>query len=189
MNCFTVKLLQYVLRVLIIYCICISGYYKNNQKVAIKTLKEGSMEPKAFLQEANLMKKLQHERLVKLHAVVTKEPIFIVTEFMANGEDIFSIICLSRSRLKDIHLKYYLPLINFHFTNFRELIRLSENRRWQKTKTAQADRYGSSGWYRLFIFTSVLLRVHLSLNCQKKYLIVLVCWILSFCFFNNNQNV
>ncbi|XP_058235774.1 tyrosine-protein kinase Blk [Hemibagrus wyckioides] len=61
------------------------GYYKNNQKVAIKTLKEGSMEPEAFLQEANLMKKLQHERLVKLHAVVTKEPILIITEYMANG--------------------------------------------------------------------------------------------------------
>ncbi|XP_072552576.1 tyrosine-protein kinase Blk [Salminus brasiliensis] len=61
------------------------GYYKNNQKVAIKTLKEGSMEPEAFLQEANLMKKLQHERLVKLHAVVTQQPILIVTEFMSNG--------------------------------------------------------------------------------------------------------
>uniref|UniRef100_A0A3B4DBM3 Tyrosine-protein kinase n=1 Tax=Pygocentrus nattereri TaxID=42514 RepID=A0A3B4DBM3_PYGNA len=62
-----------------------SRYYKNNQKVAIKTLKEGSMEPEAFLQEANLMKKLQHERLVRLHAVVTKQPILIVTEFMTNG--------------------------------------------------------------------------------------------------------
>lgn len=72
---------------LINYCICTPGYYKNNQKVAIKTLKEGSMEPEAFLQEANLMKKLQHERLVKLHAVVTKEPILIITEYMANGED------------------------------------------------------------------------------------------------------
>ncbi|XP_062857401.1 tyrosine-protein kinase Blk [Trichomycterus rosablanca] len=61
------------------------GYYKNNQKVAIKTLKEGNMEPAAFLQEANLMKKLQHERLVKLHAVVTQEPILIVTEYMSNG--------------------------------------------------------------------------------------------------------
>ncbi|XP_053744261.1 tyrosine-protein kinase Blk [Synchiropus splendidus] len=61
------------------------GYYKNTQKVAIKTLKEGTMEPEAFLQEANLMKKLQHERLVKLHAVVTKPPILIVTEFMING--------------------------------------------------------------------------------------------------------
>uniref|UniRef100_A0AAY5EQS4 Tyrosine-protein kinase n=1 Tax=Electrophorus electricus TaxID=8005 RepID=A0AAY5EQS4_ELEEL len=62
-----------------------SSYYKNNQKVAIKTLKEGTMEPAAFLQEANLMKKLQHVRLVRLHAVVTQEPILIVTEFMANG--------------------------------------------------------------------------------------------------------
>lgn len=61
------------------------GFYKNNQKVAIKTLKEGTMEPEAFLQEANLMKQLQHERLVKLHAVVTREPIYIVTEYMANG--------------------------------------------------------------------------------------------------------
>lgn len=43
------------------------------------------MEPEAFLQEANLMKQLQHDRLVKLHAVVTKEPIYIVTEYMANG--------------------------------------------------------------------------------------------------------
>ncbi|KAM4632895.1 tyrosine-protein kinase Blk [Polymixia lowei] len=61
------------------------GYYKNSQKVAIKTMKEGTMEPEAFLQEANLMKQLQHERLVRLHAVVTKEPILIVTEFMTNG--------------------------------------------------------------------------------------------------------
>ncbi|XP_056283407.1 tyrosine-protein kinase Blk [Pseudoliparis swirei] len=61
------------------------GYYKDTQKVAIKTLKEGTMEPAAFLQEANLMKQLQHERLVRLHAVVTMEPILIVTEFMING--------------------------------------------------------------------------------------------------------
>ena len=62
------------------------GYYKGRQKVAIKTLKEGTMEPAAFLQEANLMKKLKHDRLVHLHAVVTMEPILIVTEFMCNGE-------------------------------------------------------------------------------------------------------
>ena len=43
------------------------------------------MAPEAFLQEANLMKQLRHERLVRLHAVVTKEPILIVTEFMLNG--------------------------------------------------------------------------------------------------------
>ncbi|XP_064196963.1 tyrosine-protein kinase Blk isoform X1 [Anguilla rostrata] len=61
------------------------GYYKNSQKVAIKMLKEGSMEPEAFLQEANLMKQLHHDRLVRLYAVVTQEPILIITEFMANG--------------------------------------------------------------------------------------------------------
>ncbi|XP_059782191.1 tyrosine-protein kinase Blk isoform X2 [Balaenoptera ricei] len=62
-----------------------SSYYKNNIKVAIKTLKEGTMSPEAFLGEANLMKTLRHERLVRLYAVVTKEPIYIVTEYMARG--------------------------------------------------------------------------------------------------------
>nr|KAF6479163.1 BLK proto-oncogene, Src family tyrosine kinase [Molossus molossus] len=61
------------------------GYYKNSMKVAIKTLKKGTMSPEAFLGEANLMKTLQHERLVRLYAVVTKEPIYIVTEYMARG--------------------------------------------------------------------------------------------------------
>ncbi|KAG8445852.1 hypothetical protein GDO86_010586, partial [Hymenochirus boettgeri] len=61
------------------------GYYKNNTKIAIKTLKEGSMSREAFLEEANLMKTLQHDKLVQLFAVVTKEPIYIVTEYMANG--------------------------------------------------------------------------------------------------------
>ena len=48
-------------------------------------MKPGSMSVEAFLAEANLMKTLQHDKLVKLHAVVTQEPIFIVTEFMAKG--------------------------------------------------------------------------------------------------------
>ncbi|XP_069461832.1 tyrosine-protein kinase Blk isoform X1 [Ambystoma mexicanum] len=61
------------------------GYYKSKTKVAVKTLKEGSMSPEAFLAEANLMKMLQHDKLVRLHAVVTQEPIFIVTEYMAKG--------------------------------------------------------------------------------------------------------
>ncbi|XP_069461833.1 tyrosine-protein kinase Blk isoform X2 [Ambystoma mexicanum] len=62
-----------------------SRYYKSKTKVAVKTLKEGSMSPEAFLAEANLMKMLQHDKLVRLHAVVTQEPIFIVTEYMAKG--------------------------------------------------------------------------------------------------------
>ncbi|XP_069092258.1 tyrosine-protein kinase Blk [Pleurodeles waltl] len=61
------------------------GFYNNKTKVAVKTLKEGSMPTEAFLEEANLMKTLQHDKLVRLYAVVTKEPIYIVTEYMAKG--------------------------------------------------------------------------------------------------------
>ncbi|XP_051835351.1 tyrosine-protein kinase HCK isoform X1 [Antechinus flavipes] len=60
--------------------------YNKHTKVAVKTMKPGSMSVEAFLAEANLMKSLQHDKLVKLHAVVTKEePIYIITEFMAKG--------------------------------------------------------------------------------------------------------
>ncbi|NXD31287.1 LCK kinase, partial [Spelaeornis formosus] len=61
------------------------GLYNGHTKVAVKSLKAGSMSPSAFLAEANLMKKLQHPRLVRLYAVVTKEPIYIITEFMEKG--------------------------------------------------------------------------------------------------------
>uniref|UniRef100_A0A7N9APE0 Tyrosine-protein kinase n=1 Tax=Mastacembelus armatus TaxID=205130 RepID=A0A7N9APE0_9TELE len=61
-------------------------YYNNTTKVAVKTLKPGTMTIEAFLEEANVMKTLQHNRLVRLYAVITKtEPIYIITEFMANG--------------------------------------------------------------------------------------------------------
>ncbi|KAH0617700.1 hypothetical protein JD844_016196 [Phrynosoma platyrhinos] len=62
------------------------GYYNNNTKVAVKTLKPGTMSVQSFLEEANLMKTLQHDKLVRLYAVVTKgEPIYIITELMAKG--------------------------------------------------------------------------------------------------------
>nr|XP_061795667.1 tyrosine-protein kinase Lyn [Nerophis lumbriciformis] len=62
------------------------AYYNNTTKVAVKTLKPGTMTVEAFMEEANIMKTLQHERLVRLYAVVTKtQPIYIITEFMANG--------------------------------------------------------------------------------------------------------
>lgn len=49
-------------------------------------MKPGSMSVEAFMGEANLMKSLQHDKLVRLHAVVTKEePIYIITEFMEKG--------------------------------------------------------------------------------------------------------
>lgn len=62
------------------------GTWNGTTKVAIKTLKPGTMSPEAFLQEAQIMKKLRHDKLVPLYAVVSEEPIYIVTEFMGKGE-------------------------------------------------------------------------------------------------------
>ncbi|XP_075997305.1 proto-oncogene tyrosine-protein kinase Src-like isoform X2 [Genypterus blacodes] len=61
------------------------GTWNGNTRVAIKTLKPGTMSPEAFLQEAQVMKKLRHEKLVQLYAVVSEEPIYIVTEYMSQG--------------------------------------------------------------------------------------------------------
>ncbi|KAI4565773.1 hypothetical protein MJT46_009148 [Ovis ammon polii x Ovis aries] len=64
----------------------LQSYYNNSTKVAVKTLKPGTMSVQAFLEEANLMKTLQHDKLVRLYAVVTREePIYIITEYMAKG--------------------------------------------------------------------------------------------------------
>eukprot|EP00070_Physeter_catodon_P047333 XP_028354227.1 proto-oncogene tyrosine-protein kinase Src isoform X12 [Physeter catodon] len=59
------------------------GTWNGTTRVAIKTLKPGTMSPEAFLQEAQVMKKLRHEKLVQLYAVVSEEPIYIVTEYMS----------------------------------------------------------------------------------------------------------
>uniref|UniRef100_A0A8C1Z124 Tyrosine-protein kinase n=1 Tax=Cyprinus carpio TaxID=7962 RepID=A0A8C1Z124_CYPCA len=62
------------------------GTWNGTTRVAIKTLKTGTMSPEAFLQEAQVMKKLRHEKLVQLYAVVSEEPIYIVTEYMGQGQ-------------------------------------------------------------------------------------------------------
>lgn len=67
------------------YLFFFSGIHNNERKVAIKNLKMGTMTMEAFLAEANMMKNLQHRCLVRLFAVVTQEPIYIVTEYMENG--------------------------------------------------------------------------------------------------------
>ncbi|EHB00801.1 Proto-oncogene tyrosine-protein kinase FGR [Heterocephalus glaber] len=59
--------------------------WNGTTKVAVKTLKPGTMSPKAFLEEAQIMKLLRHVKLVQLYAVVSEEPIYIVTEFMCHG--------------------------------------------------------------------------------------------------------
>ncbi|KAL2090839.1 hypothetical protein ACEWY4_013102 [Coilia grayii] len=61
------------------------GTWNGTTRVAIKTLKPGTMSPEAFLEEAQVMKKLRHEKLVMLYAVVSEEPIYIVTEYMSQG--------------------------------------------------------------------------------------------------------
>ena len=62
------------------------GLWNNTTPVAVKTLKPGSMQPQAFLEEAHIMKKLRHPKLIQLYAVCTKEePIYIITELMPKG--------------------------------------------------------------------------------------------------------
>uniref|UniRef100_A0A4W5N9T4 Tyrosine-protein kinase n=1 Tax=Hucho hucho TaxID=62062 RepID=A0A4W5N9T4_9TELE len=47
---------------------------------------QGTMDAKDFLQEAHIMKKLRHPKLIQLYAVCTvEEPIYIITELMKNG--------------------------------------------------------------------------------------------------------
>ncbi|VDQ17735.1 unnamed protein product [Trichobilharzia regenti] len=38
-----------------------------------------------FLKEARIMRAAQHPKLVRLYAVCTEDPIYIVTELMCNG--------------------------------------------------------------------------------------------------------
>ncbi|XP_071807263.1 tyrosine-protein kinase Yes-like [Asterias amurensis] len=60
--------------------------WNGSTSVAVKTLKEGTMSPEAFLAEANIMKEMRHPKLVNLYGICSeKEPIYIVTELMSNG--------------------------------------------------------------------------------------------------------
>ena len=54
--------------------------------VAVKILKPGTMPVDEFLQEASILMRLQHPKLIHLYAVCTKEePIYIVFELMKHG--------------------------------------------------------------------------------------------------------
>lgn len=62
------------------------GKWRNNIEVAVKMLRQGTMSTQAFLQEAAIMKKFRHDRLVALYAVCSKEePVYIVQEYMNKG--------------------------------------------------------------------------------------------------------
>ena len=63
------------------------GLWNNTTSVAVKALKPRTMSVNVFLQEATMIARLHHPKLVKLHAVCTKEePVYIVMELMKHGD-------------------------------------------------------------------------------------------------------
>jgi abelson tyrosine-protein kinase 1 len=63
------------------------GKWKKSVHVAVKTLKEDTMEVKEFLEEASMMKNLRHPNIIQLMGVCTREPpYYVVTEFMSKGD-------------------------------------------------------------------------------------------------------
>ncbi|KAL4679578.1 hypothetical protein H8959_009228 [Pygathrix nigripes] len=62
------------------------GEWRSHIQVAIKAINEGSMSEEDFVEEAKVMTKLSHSKLVQLYGVCTqRKPLYIVTEFMENG--------------------------------------------------------------------------------------------------------
>ncbi|MGH0116619.1 UNVERIFIED_CONTAM: hypothetical protein FKN15_012214 [Acipenser sinensis] len=63
------------------------GYWRNvNHKVAIKMIREGAMSEEDFKEEAQVMTKLSHPKLVQLYGVCTQQaPMCLVFEYMESG--------------------------------------------------------------------------------------------------------
>uniref|UniRef100_A0A8D1WCT0 Tyrosine-protein kinase n=1 Tax=Sus scrofa TaxID=9823 RepID=A0A8D1WCT0_PIG len=62
------------------------GQWRAHVQVAIKAINEGSMSEEDFIEEAKVMTKLSHSRLVQLYGVcIQRKPLYIVTEFMEHG--------------------------------------------------------------------------------------------------------
>lgn len=93
------------------------GSWNNTTAVAIKTLKPGTMDPKDFLAEAQIMKKLRHAKLIQLYAVCTlEEPIYIITELMRNGSLLEYLQGNGNYifKLFDIYLYFFFLLVHFY---------------------------------------------------------------------------
>uniref|UniRef100_A0AAY4AK34 Tyrosine-protein kinase n=1 Tax=Denticeps clupeoides TaxID=299321 RepID=A0AAY4AK34_9TELE len=60
------------------------GKWRAQHKVAIKAIREGAMSEEDFIEEAKVMMRLCHPKLVQMYGVCLK-PLGIVTEFMDNG--------------------------------------------------------------------------------------------------------
>ena len=62
------------------------GIWNGTTEVAVKTLKPGTVSAKLFLEEAAVMKKLRHPKVIQLCAICIKEEsIYIITELMKHG--------------------------------------------------------------------------------------------------------
>ncbi|XP_063042661.1 tyrosine-protein kinase TXK [Engraulis encrasicolus] len=62
------------------------GKWRAQHKVAIKAIREGAMSEDDFIEEAKVMMRLCHPKLVQLYGVCLRErPLCIVTEFMEQG--------------------------------------------------------------------------------------------------------
>ncbi|XP_049645787.1 tyrosine-protein kinase TXK [Suncus etruscus] len=62
------------------------GQWRARVHVAIKAINEGFMSEEDFIEEAKVMMKLSHSRLVQLYGVcIQQKPLYIVTEYMENG--------------------------------------------------------------------------------------------------------
>ncbi|XP_037082121.1 tyrosine-protein kinase ABL1-like [Pollicipes pollicipes] len=75
--------------------------------VAVKTLKEDTMQLDDFLEEAAIMKEMKHPNLVRLLGVCTREPPFyIVTEFMSRGNLLDFLRSANREEVDAVVLMY-----------------------------------------------------------------------------------
>ncbi|XP_064018043.1 tyrosine-protein kinase ITK/TSK isoform X1 [Pogoniulus pusillus] len=62
------------------------GYWQEKTKVAIKTIREGAMSEEDFIEEAKVLMKLSHPKLVQLYGMCFENtPLCLVFEFMENG--------------------------------------------------------------------------------------------------------
>ncbi|XP_062240146.1 tyrosine-protein kinase Tec isoform X3 [Platichthys flesus] len=62
------------------------GKWRAQHKVAIKAIREGAMLEEDFIEEAKVMMRLSHPKLVQLYGVCSQQtPIYIVSEFMEQG--------------------------------------------------------------------------------------------------------
>uniref|UniRef100_T1E1D2 Tyrosine-protein kinase n=1 Tax=Dendrocoelum lacteum TaxID=27895 RepID=T1E1D2_9PLAT len=83
------------------------GKWNKTTDVAVKTLKPGTMAKEEFLKEARIMKRMNHPNLVRLYAVCSDDPIYIVTELMTKG----SLLDYLRDEGKTASLKQLMDLI------------------------------------------------------------------------------